>query len=86
MSESWYGWLRRDRRHKWHRVCGPCPMLTECSRQLGAEAKRQGIPDKYTCLTTGAYPRDVSGSRQPAQEQRSKDETAPPSGRYLGGF
>jgi len=82
---EWYGWLRRDRRHKWQRVCGPCPTLVECSRQLGAEARRQGVPDRNTCITTGAEPREMQSHRC-TQGERSGGETPKPSGRYLEGF
>ncbi len=87
MSE-WYGWLRRDRRHKWQRVCGPCGTLSECSRLLGGEARRLGIVECNTCLTTGAYPRDVqAGIAAAAPTPPAEDGAEPnrPSGRYLEG-
>jgi hypothetical protein len=56
---TWFGWLRRDRRHRWQRACGPCASLAQCSRLLGDEAQRQGVLDRNTCMTTGSYPRDV---------------------------
>ncbi|MHB1422133.1 MAG: hypothetical protein ACYC3I_02830 [Gemmataceae bacterium] len=79
MSENWYGWLRRNRRCKWQRVCGPCDSMPECSRQLGAEAKRLGIKDRNTCMTTGAIPRDVAATNE------SGSQAGRPSGNYLGG-
>jgi hypothetical protein len=90
MSDSWYGWMRRDRRHKWQRIIGPCSTMADCSRQLGAAAKRQGIPDRNTFMTTGGYPRDVRQGMEAtpplAQGELSGDERAKPSGKYLEGF
>lgn len=91
MSDSWYGWLRRDRRHKWRRVCGPCATMAECSRQLAELAKGQGIPDKHCCMTTGVCPRDVLAAGIDAKPtavpgERSGDNPARPSGQYLGGL
>jgi hypothetical protein len=50
MSE-WYGWLRRDRRHKWERVCGPFPTIGECSKALGVELAQRGILERHSCTT-----------------------------------
>jgi hypothetical protein len=59
---NWYGWLRRDRRHKWERVCGPYSTIGECSRQLGIELAKRGLLERYSCMTTGACPRDTEGN------------------------
>lgn len=60
MSGDWFGWLRKDRRHHWERVVGPCGTMAECSRRLGEEARRRNILDKNCCMTTGAYPREIN--------------------------
>lgn len=77
MSE-WYGWLRRDRRHKWQRVCGPFSTMAECSRALGAEAKRQGVAERNTCMTTGSYPRDVQAANAAASTPTPAERTVKP--------
>jgi hypothetical protein len=52
----WYGWLRKDKRHRWRCVVGPCTSMAECSRLLGAVAQRRGVLDRNTIMNTGAYP------------------------------
>jgi hypothetical protein len=56
---NWFGWLCLDRRHHWERVVGPCSSMAECSRLLGAAARKRGILDRHCCMTTGSYPRDA---------------------------
>jgi hypothetical protein len=56
---TWYGWCRRDRRQKWLEVCGPFPIIGECSKALGVELARRGILERNSCMTAGSYPRDV---------------------------
>lgn len=79
MSEPWYGWLRRDACHNYQRVVGPCSTLAECSRQLGEEARRRGILDRHTMMTTGSYPRDTRLTPTATQETLSTTEPPRPS-------
>jgi hypothetical protein len=52
----WYGWLRKDNRHRWRCVVGPCAQMSECARLLGAVAQRQGVLDRNTIMNHGNYP------------------------------
>lgn len=55
-SPNWFGWLWTG--DSWERVCS-APTLPECSRRLGAECRRRGVQEKYSCLTAGGAPRFV---------------------------
>lgn len=67
-AEQWYGWMRRDRRHKWQRVCGPCTTMAECAKRLGEIARAQGVLDRHCWMTTGDEPREGGGKQGEASQ------------------
>jgi hypothetical protein len=50
---NWVGWLWSEQ--EWERVCSG-ENLSECSRRLGAIAKKRGVKDGLTCMTGGGVP------------------------------
>jgi hypothetical protein len=52
---DWHGYFWQSGR--WHRVTGPHPSLSACSRALTLIGKARGVPDSHQGMTTGDVPR-----------------------------
>jgi hypothetical protein len=52
-TPAWWGWLWTGGR--WERVASGHSLAT-CGKKLAREARRRGIPDKFSVLTGGGTP------------------------------
>jgi hypothetical protein len=55
LPETWHGWLWTGRPLRWAWACR-APSMEECSRLLGVEGQRRGVPCRLQCMTRGAVP------------------------------
>ena len=70
----WWGWGKKRRRDIWRRIVGTFESIGECSRRLGAEGDRLGIPAHFQVMTGRAPPPDLA-THQPAAVGLSDAET-----------
>jgi hypothetical protein len=61
---KWHGWLWTGR---WERACTGDTLET-CSRRLGEEGRRRGVPAAHRLLTDGAPPRLVPRGMAPGRQ------------------
>lgn len=52
-DDAWHGWGWVE--GQWQRLC-TAGTIRACAKLLGGEAHRRGLPNRQTCLTTGAAP------------------------------
>jgi hypothetical protein len=57
-SPTWIGWHRAGPGEPWRRVCTGSS-IDECAKRL-SKAVPSPVSNLDLCLTTGAYPRDLS--------------------------